>query len=176
MPSVQIGDRWLLNGHMVYYEDTSSDKFINFLPSEAALAIVIPSSIWKHDYLVDKARVVAVVLEEEQIYNFCIRQHMPFRFEFLLGKLYVAVFSHQSLPKPHKPTEIEGIEGIVSYLISRYTNWGNLVLAPFMGNGEILLICERMGRRCFIGDHNPDLIYRALLRWQNWTKKQAQKI
>lgn len=176
MPSVQIGDRWLLNEHMVYCENTSSDKFINFLPFEAALAIVIPSSAWNHDYIVDKAHVVAVVLEEGQIYDFCIRQHMPFRFEFLLGKLYVAVFSHQSLPKPRKPVEIEGKEGIIAYLVNRYRNWGNFVLAPFIGNGEILIICERAGLTCFTGDRNPHSIDRALVRWQNWTNKHARKI
>lgn len=175
MPRVQIGDTWLLDGHRVYCEDTSSDRFINFLPSEAALAIVTLASSWNHDYLIDKARVVAVVLEEGQIYEFCNRQQMPFRFELLLGKLYVAVFSARPLAKPRKPTEINGIEGIVAFLVDRYTDRGNFVLAPFIGNGEILIICERMGRLSYAGDRNPQSVSRALARWQNWTNRQARK-
>ncbi len=179
MPKVQIDDKWLLDRHIVYCGDTSSNKFINSLPSDAALAIVTPSSNWNHDYSINKARIVAVVLEEDQIYNFCIHfyihQQMPFRFELLLGKLYVAVFSHEFISRPRKPTDIEGMEGIVAYLVAQYTKWGNSVLAPFLGHGEILIICERMGRICVAGDRNPQVVSRALVRWQNWTKKQAQK-
>ena len=176
MPNVQIGDKWLLDRHIVFCGDTSSNKFINFLSSDAALAIVIPSSNWNHDYSTNKARIVAVVLEEDQIYNFClhfcIHQKIPFRFQFLLGKLYVAVFSHQLISSPRKP-EIEGIEGIVAYLVNQYTDWGNSVIAPFIGHGEILITCERMGRICVAGDSNPQIVSRALVRWQNWTKKQV---
>ncbi|MBE9171473.1 ParB N-terminal domain-containing protein [Pleurocapsales cyanobacterium LEGE 06147] len=176
-PVVRIGDEWLLDRHMVYCGDTSSSNFINLLPSEAALAIAIPSSNWHHDYLIDKARVVAVVMREGQIHEFCTCQQMPFRFELLLGELYVAVFSHQSISKPRKPIEIEGIEGIVTYLVNQYTNrnLGFFVFAPTLGNGEILITCERMGRICFSGDNNPQTVSRAIARWQNWTLKQAVK-
>lgn len=175
MPSVQIGDKWLLGRHVVYCEDTSSNKFINFLPSEVALAIITPSFSWNHDYSIDKAHIVAVILEEEGIYNFCSRQKMPFRFELLLGDFYMAVFSHQFIPKPRKPTEIEGIEGIVAFLVARYTSLGNYVFASFMGNGEILMTCEKMRRICIAGDKNPPTVSRAINRWQNWTNQQAQK-
>ncbi len=175
MPSVQIGDKWLLNQHLVYCEDTSSNKFIHLVSSEIALAIVIPSWEWNHDYLINKARIVVVIVEEGQIHNFCVRQQMAFRYEFLLSRWYIAVFSHQSLVKPRKPTEIEGIEGIVSFLIARYTSRGNTVLAPFIGNGEILITCERMGRICVAGDINPHKVSQSLVRWQHWTNKTAIK-
>ncbi len=179
MPNVQIGDKWLLDKHIVYCGDIFGNKFIDSLPSDAALAIVIPSSNWNHNYSTNKARIVAVVLEEDQIYNFCIHfcshQQMPFRFQLLIGKLYVAVFSHQLISRPRKPTEIEGIEGIVAYLVNQYTNWGNSVLAPFLGHGEILITCEKIGRICVAGDRNPQIVSRAIVRWQNWTQKQAQK-
>ena len=45
-----------------------------------------------------------------------------------------------------------------------------------MGNGEILIACERMGRICFIGDENPQLVHRGIMRWQKWTGKLPQKI
>ena len=179
MPNVQIGDKWLLDRHIVYCGDTFSNKYINILPSDPALAIVIPSSNWNHDYSINKARIVAVVLQEDQIYNFCIHfyihQQIPFRFQLLLGKLYVVVFSHQFLSKPRKPPEIEGIEGIVAYLVNQYTNWGDYVFAPFLGYGEVLITCEKMGRICVAGDRNPQIVSRALIRWQNWTKKKIKK-
>ncbi len=175
MPRVQIGDKWLLDRHIVYCGDICSNKFIDFLPSQTALAIVTLCLNWNHDYLIDKARIVAVVLEEGQIYNFCHRQQMPFRFELLLGRLYVAVFSHEVISEPRKPIEIEGIEGIVAYLVNQYTRWGNSVFAPNLGNGEILINCEKTGRICVAGDRNPQTVSRALIRWQNWTNKQAQK-
>ncbi|MDJ0897258.1 MAG: ParB N-terminal domain-containing protein [Xenococcus sp. MO_188.B8] len=172
---IRIGDEWLLDRHMVYCGDTASNKFINLLPSEAALAIITSASPWNHDYLINKARTVAVVLEEGQIYDFCRHQQMPFRFELLFGKLYVAVFSHELISGARKPTEIEGIEGIVSYLVNQYTNTslGLFVLAPNLGNGEILITCQKMGRMCFAGDNNPRKVARAIARWQNWTGKGA---
>ena len=172
---IQIGDKWLLDRHIVYCGDTSEQKFINLLPSDAALAIATSTSDWNHDYLVDKARIVAVAIEEGQIYNFCTQQTMPFQLELLLGKSYVSIFSHQSISKPPKPIEIEGIEGIVSYLVDRYTNrnLGLFAIAPNLGNGEVLITCEKMGRICFTGDRNPEVVSRAISRWQNWTKKCA---
>ncbi|MDJ0595131.1 MAG: hypothetical protein QNJ72_34985 [Pleurocapsa sp. MO_226.B13] len=175
MPSVQIGDKWLLERHIVYCEDTSCDKFVGFVPSEVALAIVTPSLGWNHNYSIDKARVVVVIVEENGIYNFCTRQRMPFKFEFLIDNFYIAVFSSQSIDKPIKPSEIEGIEGIVSFFINHYTSRGNFVLAPFIRHGEILITCERMGRICLAGDNEPHLISRAIARWEQWTNKQAKK-
>lgn len=174
--SIQPGEQWLLERHLVYCSDTSSDEFIASLPSSAALAITTPTSIWNHDYLIDEARVVAVLRSEGNIHEFCKRHQMPFRFELLIGELYVAIFSHQLILKPHKPIAIEGIEGIVSYLVSLYTNQGNFVIAPFVGHGEVLIACERTGRICFAGDENPELVKSAIARWQKWTGKQITKM
>lgn len=63
-------------------------------------AIATPSPTWDHDYLVDEARVVAVLRWEGYIHEFCARHQMPFRFESLLGDLYVGIFSHQPISKP----------------------------------------------------------------------------
>jgi ParB family chromosome partitioning protein len=174
-PVVRVGDEWLLGRHLVYCGDTYEGNFINLLPTEAALAIATSTSDWNHDYLVERARVVAVVLEEDRIFDFCTRQRMPFQFEMLFGKLYVAFFSRQSLAKPRKPQEIDGIEGVISYLINQYTDrkLGLFAIAPSLGNGEILIACERMGRICFAGDCNPEIATRTISRWQNLTNKSA---
>ena len=174
--SIQVDDEWMLDRHLIYCGDTSREQFINCLPSDAALAIATLSSTWNHDYLVNEARVVAVLRKEGYIYQFCRSHQMPFQCELMLGDIYVAIFSHQLITKPQKPMGIEGIEGIVGYLVSLYTKPSNFVIAPFLGQGEVPIICERMGRICFAGDENPERIQRAIARWQQWTGKQAKKM
>ncbi len=175
MSSVQIGDKWLLGRHVVYCEDTSSDKFINLLPSEMALAIVTPFEHWKHDYAIHKAKIVIVIVEQGRIYNFFTHQQMPFKFELLIDNLYIAVYSLHCIHRPKEATEIEGLEGIISFLIHQYTTWGSYVFAPFLGNGEILMTCEKMGRICVAGDQDPCAVARTLARWEKWTDKLAKK-
>jgi ParB family chromosome partitioning protein len=173
---IQSGDEWILGRHFIYCGATSSDEFVNYLPSDAALAIATPSSTWNHDYLVDEARVVAVLRKEGYIHEFCRSHQMPFQCELMIGDIYVALFSHQSIAKPEKPMGIGGIEGIIGYLVGLYTKQSNFVIAPFLGQGEVPIICERMGRICFAGDSNPERVQLAIARWQQWTSKQAQKM
>mgnify|MGYP002776997319 CR=1 FL=1 len=173
--SPEAGDEWSLGRHLVYCGNTARDEFINLLPSNAALAIAIPTSDWNYDYLVNEARVVAVLRSQGYIHELCRQHQMPFRFELLIGELYVAIFSDDLIPAPQKPNGIEGLEGVVAYLMHMYTERGNFVIAPFIAHGEVLIACERMGRICFTGDENPQLISRAIARWQQWTGKQPLK-
>jgi ParB family chromosome partitioning protein len=175
-PQVRLGEEWMLNQHLVYCGDTASADFINRLPSDAALALAVPSATWDHDYLINEARVVAVLHSEGNIHEFCRRHRMPFQFELILGNLYLAVFSRQPLAKPTQPITVEGLEGIVAYLVSAYTHPGNFTIAPFLGQGEVLMACEKMGRICFAGDPNPKSVIRAMARWQAWTGKSAQRM
>lgn len=175
--AVKDGDEWFLDKHLVYCGDTAGKEFMELLPSNAALAIATLSSSWNHDYLVNEARVVAVLRSQSNIYEFCRRVRMPFQYELVIGNLYVGIFSHQLVPKPQTPINIEGVEGIVAYLLNLYTeqNKNNYVIAPFIGHGEILTACERIGRTCFIGDVNPELVSRSIIQWQKWTGKEAHK-
>ncbi|OUL25060.1 chromosome partitioning protein ParB [Nostoc sp. RF31YmG] len=173
---VKVGEEWMLGRHLVYCGDTAQPEFMNLLPSDAALAIATFSSTWNHNYLVGEARVVAVLRSQGQIYEFYKRNQMPFQYELVLGNIYVGIFSHQSLSQPQTAINVEGVEGIVNYLINLYTSLNNFVIAPFIGNGEVLIACERMGRICFIGDEQPELISRGIGRWEKWTGKQCQKM
>lgn len=173
----KIGDKWTLgNRHLVYYGETAQKDFIRLLPSNAALAIATFSDAWNHDYLVDEASVVAVLRSENNIYQFCSTTRMNFQYELLLGKIYVGIFSREAIPKPQIPVNLDNVEGIIQYLINMFTTQNNYVIAPFMGNGEILITCEKMRRVCFIGDENLDLIRSGISRWQKWTDKQPEKI
>jgi ParB family chromosome partitioning protein len=178
-PATQLGDEWLLERHLMYCGNTASQDFVDCLPSDAALAIATPYTLWQHDYLVKEARTVAVVCSEGNIHAFCAHHRMPFQFEFLVGKLYVAMFSAKPLLKPEHIIDLEGIqgiEGVVTYLISLYTRPGHFVINAGVGEGEVLIACERLGRTCFAGDDRPDHIDRAISRWQKWTGKQPQKM
>jgi ParB family chromosome partitioning protein len=175
LPGAELGDEWILDRHLVYCDDTAENKFIDLLPSNAALAIATLSSEWNHDYLINEAHVVAVLTREGRIQDFCARHRMPFRFEWVLGELYVGIYSQDPILKPEKPVGIEGIEGIVAYLISLYTKHDNFVLAPFLGHAEVLIACERMRRICFAGDKATENVDRAIARWQNWTGQEAKR-
>ncbi|QLE59069.1 ParB N-terminal domain-containing protein [Nostoc sp. TCL26-01] len=174
-PIVQTGDEWIAGRHLIYCGETSQTEFQSLLPSDAALAIATLSPNWQHNYLVDEAKVVAVIRSEGNIYEFYQRNQMPFQYELLLDNLYIGIFSHQIISKPQTQINIEGIEGIVNYLLNLYTSPNHFVIAPFMGHGEILITCERMGRICFTGDSNPELVSRGIGRWQKWTGKLAVK-
>jgi ParB family transcriptional regulator, chromosome partitioning protein len=173
---VEPGEKWILNKHLIYCGNTAGKQFINLLPGNAALAIATLSSFWEHDYLVNEAKVVAVLRSQGNVNNFCSSHRMPFQHEFILNNIYVGIFSHSPIPKPENTINLEGVEGIISYLLNMYSNPNSFVIAPFMGHGEILIGCDRLGRTCFIGDENPELISRGIQRWQNLTGKQAKKI
>ncbi len=169
---VEIGEAWILDRHLIYCGDTLDEDFIQLLPSNAALAIASPGCVWKHDYLVNEAHVVAVMRQEGSIYNFCRHSQMPFRFELVIGGIYIAICSHESLIKPKHNPDVEGVEGVVAYLVSLFTKPGSFVIAPAVGNGEVLISCERLRRTCFTGDKNPERVNKAITRWQQWTGKQ----
>lgn len=173
----KIGDKWTLgNRHLIYYGDTAQKDFIRLLPSNAALAIATFSDVWNHDYLVDEASIVAVLRSEDNIYQFCSTTRMNFQYELLLGKIYVGIFSREAISKPQIPVNLDNVEGIIQYLINMFTSQNNYVIAPFMGNGEILMTCEKMRRVCFIGDTNLSAIRSGISRWGKWTDKQPEKI
>ncbi len=172
---VKFNEEWMLGNHLVYCGDTSSPEFVVQLPSDAALAIATPSHAWQHDYLINEARIVAVICREDEVYRFQRQHQMPFQYEFLLGNLYLAVFSHQPLVKPQRPTSVQGIESAIAYLVSLYTKTGSFVIGSALGHGELLIACERLGRICFVGDPNPVCVEDAIDRWQKLTRKTAKK-
>jgi ParB family transcriptional regulator, chromosome partitioning protein len=173
--TVKAGEEWILGQHRVYCGNTHDEQFRQLLLDRAALAIATLSTTWEHDYLVNQARIVAVLRSEGYISEFCSRHRMPFRYELVVGNIYVGIFSQESISKPQTPIHIDGVESIVNYLLHLYTNPNDFVIAPFMGHGEILVTCERMIRTCLIGDENPEVVSRGIMRWQTWTEKQPHK-
>jgi ParB family chromosome partitioning protein len=174
-PNSQPGDEWMLDQHLLYCGDTTTADFIDLLPSDAALAIAFLALPWQFNYLSSEAKVTAVICPQGQVHYFCREHQLPFQYEWLVDDLYIAICSHQKLLPPDKPESLGGIEGIVAYLISLYTQPGNFVIAPLLGHGEVLIACERLGRICFAGDASAERVNRAIERWQKWSGKAAER-
>jgi DNA modification methylase len=49
----------------------------------------------------------------------------------------------------------------------------DIVLDPFGGSGSTLIACEKTGRRCRTMELDPKYVDVILLRWQQFTGKQA---
>jgi len=103
LASLSKNGSWATPGLLWRYQE----RGIYRSPPNAALAIATPAPIWNHDYLVDEASVV-LLRSGGNIHQLCNRHQMPFRFELLIGELYVGIFSHQSIPAPEKPIGISG--------------------------------------------------------------------
>jgi ParB family chromosome partitioning protein len=95
---VKHGQFWKLGRHVLYCGDTSSDEFRDYLPEKAALAFADPpygakvterptggapvhwddEFYWQHDYLVDKADIVAVTPGNVNLFQFIRNTKMPY--------------------------------------------------------------------------------------------------
>src|SRR5690606_8100828 len=77
---VQPGDWWRLGRHLLFCGDTSSDQFVERMPSvpfafadppyNAGVAEWDEGFEWRHDWLIEKAQVVAVTPGISSIFDF----------------------------------------------------------------------------------------------------------
>lgn len=70
-------------------------------------------------------------------------------------------------PCPRPPDTVE-------YLITEFSEPGDLVFDPFMGSGTTAIAADRLGRRWFGCDTNPDYVEMALKRLEEDRKKRTQ--
>ena len=66
-----------------------------------------------------------------------------------------------------KPVEL------IERAIRNSSNPGDTVLDPFAGSGSTLIACEKTGRKCRLIELEPKYCDVAILRWQDFTGKQA---
>jgi len=66
-----------------------------------------------------------------------------------------------------KPVEL------IERAIRNSSNPGDTVLDPFAGSGSTLIACEKTGRKCRLIELEPKYCDVAILRWQDFTSKQA---
>jgi ParB family chromosome partitioning protein len=159
---------------------------------------------WQHDYLADNADVVVVTPGIVSIFELARRTTMPYRWSMAAwitngmtrgavgfgNWMYAAVFSHGSVFRQaqdfgkvtisnaeaadtdhptRKPTEY------VQWIVETFTKPTQLVIDPFLGSGQTLMVCEAQGRRCIGGELDAKFCSEIVARWEAMTKKNAVK-
>lgn len=160
---------------------------------------------WDHDYLADAADVVAVTPGIVSIFEFARRTTMPYRWSLATwitngmargavgfgNWIYTALFAHGSVHrkaqdfqkcsidlsalgetshKGRKPAEY------VSWLVETFSEEGDTVIDPFGGSGTTLLVAERLGRTCVMGEIRPEFCAEIVARWERSAGDEAEVI
>jgi DNA modification methylase len=211
-PDVQTGQWWQLGEHRLYCGDSSSKDFYCTLP-EVPFAFADPpynaevaawdrDFQWRHDWLMDYAKVVAVTPGIASIFSFARITKMPYlwsaacyinngmtRGAMGFGNwIYTALFSHKSLHRNSQDycevsistaktdeTDHKGRKpsGLLIWLLNRFSEEGDTVIDPFLGSGTTLFAADKAGRKCIGAEINPEYCTEIILRWQRMTKEKA---
>lgn len=212
-PVVKQGQWWKLGKHRIYCGDTSQPIFWKQIPS-AAFAFADPpyntaaaewdkNFIWQHDWMTDKAAVVAVTPGIEGLYGFARITTMPYKWSLACwidngmtrgavgfgNWIYISLFATGSVFRQAQDfvrVSINATEttetthkgrkpsGLMAWLIGTYSSDGNIIIDPFLGSGTTLLVAEKMNRTCWGGEINPEFCADIIARWEILTGLQAE--
>lgn len=201
--SVQPGQWWQLGEHLLYCGDSADEAFI--AKAEGSFAFADPpynagkadwdaGFAWGHDWLTDRADLVAVTPGISAIPHFLRVTEMPYRWSMAawitngmtrgaLGFgnwIYVALFAEaESIHRNTQdhlrinvsPAAVSTLhesrkpaELLVS-LIETFTDAGDVVLDPFLGSGTTLFAAEQTGRRCVGAEIRPEFCAEIISRY-----------
>lgn len=212
---VQDGEWWQLGAHRLYCGDTSKPAFyeqvdcVEFAfadpPYGAEVAEWDSAFYWEHDWLIEKAPIVAVTPGIVSIFEFARKTAMPYRWSMAAwinngmtrGALgfgnwvYIALFSHQeslyrnaqdfvALSISNPDGAATGHKGqkpaaLLAHLFSLFTEEGTFVLDPFLGSGTTLLAAEKAKRACIGGEKEPQYCADIIRRWEAMTGEKAER-
>ena len=214
-PDVHQGEWYQLGRHTLYCGDTGKEEFWKDLlnadfafadpPYNAETADWDSGFIWRHDWLIDRAPIVAVTPGIASIQSFFReRTQMPYRWSMAVwidngrarGELgfgnwiYVALFAREnlhrnsqdiircSLPQKDERIEFKGQkpQEMMRQIIELFTNEGQVIIDPFLGSGTTLLEAEKMNRICVGGELNEVRCNAIIDTWQNMTGQSAERI
>jgi ParB family chromosome partitioning protein len=197
---VKSGEWYALGEHRLYCGDTGKTDFWEHLPHSVFAFADPPYNAgvdewdedfeWRHDWLSEKADVVAVTPGIESVKRFYADDtQMPYVWSMAswitngmtrgaLGFgnwIYIGIFANGevSLHKKHrgrKPSEL------MDRLIELFTQYGDVAIDPFLGSGTTLFSAERLGRICYGGEISPDFCNDIISRWQDMTGVAAERI
>lgn len=161
--------------------------------------------VWQHDYLADVADIVAVTPGIASIKSFLRQTEMPYRWSLggfisngmIRGAvgygnwIYATIFSNHSIyrqaqdamrfsittsetletqHKGRKPSEL------MSYIVDTFSDEGDTVIDPFLGSGQTLLACERLGRSCVGAEIEPGFCEEIISRWEALSGGKAERV
>jgi ParB-like chromosome segregation protein Spo0J len=213
---VKEGQLWQLGRHLLYCGNSASEGYIAMCKkSHATFAFADPpynantaewdkDFLWKHDYLIEIAPIVAVTPGIASIQSFMRITTMPYVWSMAywidngmtrgaLGFgnwIYVALFSQISLyrnAQDFKQVTLLGSENndtqhrgrkplaILLHLINLFTKEGETVVDSFLGSGSTLIGCEQRKRICIGAEINPLFCEAIIQRWQKITGQKAER-
>lgn len=210
---VERGDLWQLGRHRLLCGDSGDMAGVDLLldgkvaafafadpPYNAGVAQWDRGFVWRHDWLAERAAIVAVTPGTRQASRFLRQTEMPYRwavgcwiangmtrgdigfanwipaFVFARGRIYRGKqdFCRVTIqPGQYQQHKGQKPLAFLDWLISLFPKPGSLVIDPFLGSGTTLIACERTGRRCYgmeIEPHYCDIILR---RWEQATGGRA---
>lgn len=209
---VEVGQWWQLGKHMLFCGDTGTPSFYDKVPRvtfafadppyNADVAEWDSNFIWSHDWLKDKAPIVAVTPGIEGLFNFARITLMPYKWSLACwidngmtrgamgfgNWIYVALFSEGSVHRnsqdfirvsiktgENEETRHKGRKPseLLVRLLDTFTNPGEAVIDPFLGSGTTLLVAEAAGRVCYGGEISPEFCQDIIARWESMTGKKA---
>jgi DNA modification methylase len=65
---------------------------------------------------------------------------------------------------------------LVMKALKNSTKVGENVIDLFGGSGSTLMACEKLGRKAFINELDPRFVDTIIARWENYTKRKAEKV
>ena len=80
------------------------------------------------------------------------------------------------IPKPQKSETGHSTQKPIDCMkkpIENNSSIGQAIYEPFCGSGTTIIACEQTGRHCYAIELNPAYVDVAVIRWQNFTGKQA---
>ena len=201
--SVQPGQWWQLGDHLLYCGDSADEAFTSRAKGEFAFADPPYNAgkaewdegfVWRHDWLADRAGLVAVTPGISAIPHFHAATQMPYHWSMAawitngmtrgaLGFgnwIYIALFSHAesihrntqdhlrisvSQAAPSTRHESRKPAGLLVDLLSVFTDEGDTVIDPFLGSGTTLFAAEQSGRRCIGAEIEPEFCAEIITRF-----------
>jgi hypothetical protein len=210
----KLGEWWQLGKHKLYCGDTSKSEFWEQLPNvpfafadppyNANVADWDNDFNWDHDWLTQKAQVVAVTPGISSLSEFAQLTTMPYKWAMsawikngmsrgLVGYgnwIYVPLFSSGSVYRQAQDhfnvtisTKSNGSDGqkrrkpqqFMEHMIKLFAKQGEIVIDPFLGTGTTLFVANQLGRICIGGEIEPKDCKAIIKRWQDETGKTAER-
>jgi ParB-like chromosome segregation protein Spo0J len=161
--------------------------------------------LWNHDYLADVAEIVAVTPGIANLPEFFRKTAMPYKWSLATwitnsharsavgfgNWMFTALFStgkvHRNAQDFSKTTIALGTlsetahEGrkpldYLAWLLETFTKPGSIIIDPFGGSRSTLLVAERLGRKCVMGEIDPNFCAEIIARWERDTGGQAEAL